>query len=233
MKKSCALYTVIWAIALALFNVCSFVIAPQTSDTHQLGHTFWIGYAFITLAFVGQLVCAYIALTKKNRPKVFYHLSLLSVSYGGLLIMLFVGGTTMAMPQIPVWIGITACVLVLGVTIIALTNAGWAAQLVADTDDAIQARTAFIKELTTDAQNLMSRAGAPMLKEQCEAVYEALRYSDPVSHEKLNDVEKRIQEEFDALTDAVLTDHLDDTESAAKELITLIRERNAMCKTLK
>ena len=60
-----------------------------------------------------------------------------------------------------------------------------------------------------------------------------MRYSDPMSRKELSNVEQRIQGEFDVLTDAVIADDLDSTESAAKELLVLIADRNKKCKGLK
>ena len=72
-----------------------------------------------------------------------------------------------------------------------------------------------------------------MLKKLCIKVYDAFRYSDPMSNKQLSDIENRILEEFSMLTDAVLADDLDLTESSANEVITLVEERNSKCKLLK
>ena len=60
--------------------------------------------------------------------------------------------------------------------------------------------------MTVEAQNLVNRANASMLKKQCKKVYDAFRYSDPMSSVALADIEQRIKEEFDVLTDAVIAD---------------------------
>ena len=54
-----------------------------------------------------------------------------------------------------------------------------------------------------------------------------------MSNKQLSDIENRILEEFSMLTDAVLADDLDLTESSANEVITLVEERNSKCKLLK
>lgn len=233
MKKTFKFYAIIWVICLVLFNVISFVTPEEIAGISKFSGSFWIGYIFITFAFIGQLICAYIALKAENLKKLFYNIPLISISYIGLMIMLFVGGFTMAIPGFPNWIGIIFCLLILGFTAISVINASLASELVSDIDEKITINTTFIKNLTADAQNLINRANAPMLKKQCKKVYEALRYSDPVSNSELADIEQRIKEEFDALTDAVIGDDLVGTESAVKEITTLIAERNTKCKSLK
>lgn len=233
MKKTFKFYAIIWAICLALLNAIAFVTPNEIAGISKFDGAFWVGYIFITLAFIGQLACAYVAFKAENLKKLFYNIPLISTSYIGLIVMLVVGGLTMVIPRFPNWIGIIVCLLVLGFTAISVIKAGFAAEIVSDIDTKIVTETAFIKTITVDAQNLISRANAPMLKEQCKKVYEALRYSDPMSNVALAEVEQRIKEEFDALTDAVIADDLDATESSVKELSTLINERNNKCKALK
>lgn len=233
MKKTIKFYTAIWAICLLLFNALAFVTPNEIADVSKFDGAFWVGYIFITIAFVGQLIYAYIAFKAENLNKLFYNIPLISISYGGLVVMLVVGGLTMAIPGMPNWLGVIVCLAVLGFTAISVIKAGFAAEIVSDIDDKIATEIAFIKTMTVEAQNLINRANAPMLKKQCKKVYEALRYSDPVSNCELADIEQRIKEEFDVLTDAVISDDLDATESSVKELTTLIAERNNKCKTLK
>lgn len=233
MKKTFKFYAIIWAICLLLFNVIAFVTPNEIAGISKFDGAFWVGYIFITLAFIGQWACAYVAFKAENLKKLFYNIPLISISYSGLVVMLVVGGLTMAIPHLPNWIGTIVCLLVLGFTAISVIKASVAAELVSNIDTKVLTEIAFIKTITVDAQNLMNRANAPMLKNQCKKVYEALRYSDPMSNEALADVERRIKEEFGALTDAVIADDLDAAESSVKELSTLINERNNTCKVLK
>lgn len=233
MKKTFKFYAIIWAICLALFNVIAFVTPNEIAGISKFDGAFWVGYIFITLAFIGQLACAHVALKAENLKKLFYNIPLISISYGGLVVMLVVGGLTRVIPYFPNWIGIIGCLLVLGFTAISVVKATVAAEIVSDIDTKIATETAFIKTMTIDAQNLINRANAPMLKEQCKKVYETLRYSDPISNVALADIEQRIKEEFDALTDAVIADDLDATEISVKEIKVLIAERNSKCKMLK
>lgn len=233
MKKTFKFYAIIWVICLALFNVISFVTPDEIAGISKFSGSFWIGYIFITFAFIGQLICAYIAFKAENLKKLFYNIPLITISYIGLMVMLVVGGITMAIPGMPNWLGVIVCLAVLGFTAISVIKATFAVEIVSDIDDKIATETAFINTMTVQSQNLVNRANASMLKKQCKKVFDAFRYSDPMSSVALADVEQRIKEEFDVLTDAVISDNLDVTESSAKELIRLIAERNNKCKTLK
>lgn len=227
MTKIMKSYAGVWAICFALFSAIVFLTPIEHSDG------FWIGYVFTTIAFLGQFGCTYKAFKTESLKKCFYNVPLITISYTGLIVMLIAGSVCMVFPSIPNWLGVIVCLVVLGVTAIAVISAGAAGSIVANLDQKVEEKTTFIRNLTIDAENLMNRANAPMLKNQCKKVLEAVRYSDPMSSKELSDVEQRIQEEFDALTDAVIADDLDCTESAAKELLTLIAERNKKCRAFK
>ena len=227
MNKILKPYVGLWAVCFALFNAIVF-LAPIEHDSG-----FWVGYAFITVAFLGQFGCTYKAFKAENLKKCFYNVPLITISYTGLIVMLIVGSVCMVIPGIPNWLGVTVCLIVLGITAVAVISAGAVGSVVDNLDQKVEEKTTFIRNLTIDAENLMNRAKAPMLKNQCKKVWEAVRYSDPMSSKELSNVEQRIQEEFDVLIDAVIADDLDCTESAARELLVLIADRNKKCKGLK
>ncbi len=233
MKKSFMVYAVCWAILLAIFNVICFVTPGEAAGMTKFGGAFWAGYIFITLAFIGQLICAFMAFKAENTQKLFYNLPLIAVSYTGLILTIIFGALAMAIPDLPNWIGIIVCLIVLAFTAIAVISAKAAGTVVSNIDEKVKTNTAFIKEMTATAQNLINRANAPKLKEYCKKVYEALRYSDPMSNERLTDIENQIKEEFATFTDAVISDDLDLIESSSKELLALIEDRNKKCKVLK
>lgn len=233
MKKGFKVYSSIWLICLALFNVICFVTPSQAARMSKFGGAFWTGYVFISLAFIGQLICAHLAFKADNLQKLFYGIPLITVSYTGLIIMLIVGALTMVIPNLPTWVGIIVCFIVLAFTAIAVISAKATGSFVSDIDERIGTNTELIKELTNEAQNLVNRANAPILKKQCRKVYEVLQYSDPVSNDELADIEHQIKEEFDVLADAVMADDLNLTESSVKELLSLVEERNNKCKLMK
>ena len=233
MNKRFKTYVIIWTIFLVLFNAICFVIPAEVVEMSEYSGVFWMGYVFITLAFIGQLICSYIAFKPDNLQKLFYNIPLLKISYIGLIVMLVFGALTMALPNLPNWIGIIGCLLVLAFTAIAVISAIVVGTVVSNIDKKIKTNTTFIKELTVEAQNLTSCAKTPMLKTLCTKVYDALFYSDPMSNEKLFDIENRIKEKFSTFVNAVLSDNSDETESSANELINLIIERNNQVKITK
>lgn len=233
MKKLFRSYLIIWAILLALFNVIAFAV-PAWNGLKKYTASFWVGYGFIMLALVGQLACAWFALGKSdNSRKLFYHFSLLTVSRTGLLTTFVCGGACMLVSQLPWWVGVILCATVLAFTAIAVVKASTAADLACAIDDTDKTNTLFVKSLTADAHSLLARAGSAELGVACKKVYEAVRYSDPVSHRSLASVEGEIMLRFAALADAVKTGDVSVASALADELVILLRERNNKCKISK
>ena len=87
-------------------------------------------------------------------------------------------------------------------------------------------QTSFIRELTTRAESVMTAAQTPELKAEAKKVYEAIRYSDPMSGEELAAVESEIAEKFDEFEKRA-------NPASASEVIALVNKRAALCKLLK
>lgn len=232
MKKVMKFYCVIWAILLALFNVISFV-SVGWAETPKYTSSFWIGYIFITIAFIGQLICTYFALKDNDSKKTFYNISLISTSYTGLILSFIFGGLCMIISPLPYWIGIILCAIVLGLNTIAVVKASIAIDIVGEIDEKVKGRTFFIKSLTVDAENLISRAKSEAVKAECKKVYEAVRYSDPMSSNALASIESEITIIFAKLSEAVVDDNFETVSEFTGEIIILLGDRNKKCKLLK
>ncbi|MBR1811271.1 MAG: hypothetical protein IJ766_06450 [Clostridia bacterium] len=233
MNKRMKYYGAAWLIAFGIFNVIAFVAPGVDPTLSKFNAAFWIGYVSIAVAFIGQLICALIALKEENNQKLFYNISLISVSYTGLIVMLLIGALCMAIPGLPYWVGIIACVLVLGFTAISVIKASAAIDEVNRIDKKIKEQTFFIKALTVDADQLVVSAKTPELKEQAKKIYDAIRYSDPMSNPALSGIEDQISEKFAAFSAAVNKGDADSAKTTADELLLLIHNRNQKCKLLK
>ena len=232
MKKAFKSYFAIWAILLVLFNIIAFVSVGWINQ-EKYTPSFWVGYVFITLSFIGQLVCAKTAFNAKNLQKLFYNIPLISLSWTGLIVSFVIGGLCMLISPLPYWVGVIACAIVLAVVAIAVIKASVAADAVSSIDDKIKTQTFFIKSLTVDAEGLIARAQTEEIKSECKKVYEAVRYSDPMSHEMLALAETQITIKFSDLSSAVNENNFEAVKALAREVVILVDERNKKCRLLK
>ena len=163
----------------------------------------------------------------------FYRLPLITISYSATVVSVIVGALCMAIPFLPTWVGVVVCLLILAFSVVSVLNAQIAADLVEKTDDQIKAQTFFIKSLTADAQTLMTKAASEQVKAEVKSVYEAIRYSDPMSNDALSEIEQEIASHFAALSNAVEKNDLHEIKQAANDVLILVNNRSQKCKLLK
>lgn len=228
MKKRFGIYSAFWAILLALFNVIAFVSVGWIGQEKYTA-SFWIGYSLITVMFIGQLICSYLAFKADNSKKLFYNVSLIRTSYAGLIVSFIVGGLCMLISPLPYWIGILVCAIVLAANALSLIKATAAVSEISRVDDKIKTQTIFIKVLSAEASTLLTRAASDPLKAECKKIYDAIRYSDPISHPLLAEIEEEIQRTFREFEKAVISEDNDLAVSISKDLIYLIEKRNNKC----
>lgn len=232
MKKNFKSYALIWAIFLVAFNIIVFLVRPIIPG-YEIHYDlrFWIAWLFVMAAFVGNLLCANKAFQAENLEKLFYKVPLISVSYRGLIGMLVLGGALMLIPNCPAWIAAIVCVAIAAFTAVAVVKADWAGEAVSETQERVAQQAQFIKLLTVEAETLMSKAKTPEAQAAAKKVYEAVRYSDPMSSDALTAIEAELSEKFKAFEAAVTADQ--GVTEAAESLLDTLAERNRKCKAMK
>lgn len=232
MKTNFKSYVIVWVILVAIFNVIAFVTPNETARVSKFDGSFWVGYIFIMLMFIVQLGIAWYSI-KDDITRTFYRIPLLSISYGSLIAMMVVGILCMAIHGFPVWLGIILCLLVLAVSVICMMQAQVAASVISDIDTKVRNKMFFIKSLTIDIDSLLARASSSEMSEELKTVYEAVRYSDPMSNEALSGIESTITIKVHELTECVGKMDVEGVRTLAREIKILLNERNKKCKLLK
>lgn len=226
-------YSICWILTLGVFNLLTFATPSEFNGVSKFTNGFWSAYALITIAFIGQLICGFFYFKQDEPRRRFYNVPVISISFTGLIAMLIVGSIFMLIPSIPAWIGAIVCLVILAFTAFAITASKAAADAVDATDQKIKTQTFFIKALTVDASGLMARAQTEIAAEQTKKVYEAIRYSDPMSNEALSGTESQITILFSEFSDAVSAGDDSAVQQTAKNLLILLQDRNNKCKFLK
>lgn len=232
MKKNFKYFIAVWAVLLALFHIIAFV-SVGWEDQEKYTVSFWIGYAVILFAFIGQLFCAYKAFKAENSQKLFYNIPLIRISYTGLILSFIFGGLCMLIPALPYWVGIILCALLLAFTAVSVIKGLAAADIVSSRDDQVKMKTAFLKGLTADAEGLMEQAASETMKISAKKVYEAVRSSDPVSSPALEGVEAQIADTFSVFSSAVAAGDEEKAKGLTEEILRLLGDRNKKCRLAK
>lgn len=239
MKRQRNIYLLFWALTFIVYNVIIFAVLPNSytiagAEYSKFGGNFWIGYIGITIAFIGNLAVSMLFFYRsENAAKAFLNFPLLSISWGALITTFIAGTIIMAIQAVPNWLGTLICILILffyAIAVITATSAAGAAEAV---EEKVKTKTSTMKKLTADAEALILQAPNDEIRAECKKVYEALRYSDPMSSDELADIETRISAKMLDFSDAVLNDNYEELSVVSEQLQSYIRERASKCKALK
>lgn len=234
MKKNFKYFGITWAVGFILFNSITFLIPNEVLGITRFDKAaFWIAYALITLSFIFQLVTAYKFVKDDSIEKTFLNIPLLKTAYAAIIVSIAFGLIFMVFPVLPSWIGAVLCLLIAGYFVIACIKAETAAEIVHDIDTKIKENTEFIRTATVEAQTIYEAATLPEIISAVKKVYEALRYSYPMTSDSLSNVENQISENLKSLKNAVANNDTEKVVTLSDKLILLIKERNAKCKALK
>lgn len=194
---------------------------------------FFVALVIMLLGYVYAVVVTLMAFKKADtNEKTFYGIPLV---YNGLatFVVVTIASALFMILNLPIVAMVVITVVILAFSAMGLVKKNAAREMVEATGEKIKKETAFIRLLTVDAEHLMSSAKTPEIKGSAKKVYEAIRYSDPISNDALADVEAKIQYQFNAFSMAVKNGDTDLANSIATELTDLIDNRNKKCKALK
>ena len=234
MKKTFKYFALIWFISLVIFNAVTFIVPAEIAGINRFEQpTFWVAYAFISVALIGQLVSALLVCSKDTLEKVFLNIPILKLGYSAIAISVLVGLVFMIVPIIPTWIGALVCIIIMAMYVVACVKSTAAANIVSGKTENVKSQTSFIKMAVVEAENIMTRASTAEIKAETKKVYEALRYSDYVSTSELVKIEVHIEDHLAQLKIAVENEDLEMVQTETNELLLLIKERNSKCKATK
>ncbi|MCD2492862.1 hypothetical protein LQE92_09490 [Lacrimispora sp. NSJ-141] len=233
MKKGMKYYGLIWLTAVAAFHAIVFLLPDSVTGAARSAGAFWSGYAGIMAAFTGQAVCSYLFFRETTPKGRFLNIPLVTLSYSGLLAVLIAGSLCMTVPFIPDWLGAVAAILILVFSAVAVIKSKAAAHIVNTGDKKIESRTSFMKLFVSQLSSLLDAAKSTPVYEPIQKLYEAARYSDPVSAVSLSDIESRMTSELNALSASINTEDFESARRISGELLLLIKKRAADCKRFK
>ena len=222
MKKNSLMSYLALGIVFVLFNVLAFVIPTDKTVT------FWTVYIFTVVAFVIQIPLWKIALGKKDALKSkFLGISVISVGITYLIIQLIAFTIFMILPTIPVWVAIVVCAIIIAIFALCAIAGQAGANEINRVEEKIKVKRAFIQFLQVDIEMIAESETDAETKAALKKLAEKVRFSDPMSHEMLVELESRICAKVEEIKMAT------DKKILIEEVATLLTERNKKCKILK
>ena len=227
MNKKVKSIIAVYAILLFVYAVL-FVAIPFNKNTAS-----WLSFAFTVVAIMSSLfICGFAFFKKQTLVSKIYGFPIfkLGILYASVQ---FIAGIIICVISafVPVWSWIPVVIFVLlsGIVAIGIIAADNSRDFIEETDENTKNETLFIKSLTVDAEVLISQAENDVIKAECERVFEAIRYSDPVSKEELSSCESEIEEKFSEFTKATKENSPEEVKKLADEVILFVEKINKKC----
>lgn len=214
MKKGFIKYSLLWFVALGIFNAVAFLMP------NELNSTFWIGYGAVTAAFVLQLLST----------AIFFNKDLLQKRLGKMPVPVF------CMTDLIVLLAVSAAFAVTGMTLIVIASyvvvgVQYIANIVVIVASGKSgAATGFIPELKKNTADLAKKAENDEIKALADEVAKAAASADTRSDAALAGVENKILGEMEKFSAAVEASDLEGAQASAKQLLSFIKERNTKCR---
>lgn len=221
MKNKNLIYAIL-CILFILLNVVVFAIPTDKTGT------FWVAYAFTVVAFALQVPVWEKSLKQKDTLKrKFLGISTVHVGIVSLILQVIALAVFIAVPTLPSWAAVVVCAIIFGLSTICLVSSGIGVREISRVEEKVLEKTFFIKELQANVELIAEAETDNETKTMLKQLAEKIRYSDPVSSEKLADLESRISAKAEGLKTA------DNIIESISELNMLLDERNKKCKILK
>jgi hypothetical protein len=237
MKTRGIVSLIVGAILLVLYNVCVFVSNEAITDLYN-GPAFWISYAMMMIAFFAVIAVFLITLFVKAEPKdavlrmpIFYHAIIyfcleLVVSSAFIRIDVFVSTRY--------WVvALLVQLIMLSLFIVIIITSFFVKNHVQTLDNKVKDKTNFIKLLKVDVDMIAEMSADPEVRKAYLDLSEQVRYSDPMSHESLFELEKQILECLSFAKRAVELEKNDAALQNCYIASRLLFERNEKTKALK
>lgn len=222
MKKDNIKGFVILGILFVMVSVIAFAVPIQKTTA------FWIVYAFTVIAVMTQVIIWRATFSRKNTSKSkFLGLPVLYIGIVYLIVQLVTFTVYLFNPTLPIWSAIVICVSLGGISSICMISVNIGGNKIEQVETKIQKKVFYIKELQTDVELLADKESDVAVKTALIQLAERIRFSDPISNERLSDLEKTISTKVAGLKTA------SNKLEAIIELNSLLDERNKKCKILK
>ncbi len=222
MKKGKATVGIglIYVILLGVFNLLVFTIFKTRTNV------FWLSYAFMTLAFVVQIVSMFLAFKPAEIETAFFGIPLASFSIYYLCAALVVGAVFMIFQNAGFTLAMVIQVLILAAFLIIAIISLLSRDAVQAIGDNVKQNVSNHKSILVDVEMLAASCADPELKVAIKKLADTIKYSDPMSTAAVELVEQRIMRKISELRVAIDNSQTTDAMQVCKELEMLYVERN-------
>jgi hypothetical protein len=238
--------SIISAIVLGMFfvayNASFFIIKFGFIPYVRNGACFWSSYAFMVLAFIVAGISFLVTLLMKTEPKdAFLRFPIFAHTIAFFVFELILTTVFMVVDSfkwinrvVDLWfVSIPVQLFVFAIYIAIFISSFFVKGHIKNVDNKVKDKTNFIKLLKVDVDVIAEGAADSEVREAYMSLSEQVRYSDPMSHESLFELEKQILECLEFSKRCVEQGNAEGALQNCEIASRLLFERNEKTKALK
>lgn len=196
---------------------------------------FVASYLFVLIAIVLQGYAIHKAFSREEPvTSKLYGFPVARVGFLYLVVQLIASVIFMALAAIlPLWVAITVSVVALGTVSVGVITTDAMREEILRQDVVLKKDVSVMRTMQSKTRMLVGQCGDPSLAKELSKLAEAMRFSDPVSSEALQEIEFELSQLVDELQKAVLEQEYDTARQLLKKTLDTLTERNWLCKLKK
>ena len=222
-NKKKGVSTVAILIILAVFNAAAFLMPLK----HTL--TFWIGYLFAIISAVILLACLLFLFDSPHRERMFLRLPLVKLGWAYFALQVVLSVWEMTKFSTSYFPALVINAVLTGFYIVAILASSAAGESIEKQDEHIAQKVFFIKNMQSVVSQIKTQDEE--LTKELKKLQDDIRFSDPMSHSMLEELEKQIEARIIMLKSEIADK--DKAQESIKCISDLLKERNQKCKLYK
>lgn len=132
--------------------------------------------------------------------------------------------------KMPVWIALVPCILVLAAALVCSVTLDITRDEIEKIEYATQRDTRLMTDLRIRSAQLVNKPEDEALRKDLEKLAEAIRYSDPVSNPEIAESERKLEETYERLEQAVKDGDAALALTCCRDTKNALEDRNAACR---
>ena len=229
-KNSLTVLAIYFIILLTFIAIFLFIPFPKVA-------TSWITFAFSIFAILLSLGATLLSVLGKDAKKnILYNLPIFKIGALYALIQLGISiilCTLASFFNIPTWISILICLLLLAAALVCFILVCSVRSNIVALEAQAEIATQNSTEFYIDAAGLVDLCENTEIRKMLEKLAEEVKYSDPVSSPETQELEARLSQQLEELRTLILGNDEVLAKAKTKEIISLLAERNRICKAKK
>ena len=219
-RKNTIGIALIYVILLGVFNLLVFTIFKTRTNV------FWLSYAFMTLAFVVQIISMFLAFKPADVETAFFGIPLASFSIYYLCAELVIGALFMIYQRAGFTLALVIQIIVLAAFLVIAIISVMSRDTVQQIGENIRENVSNLKSVLVDVELMRDSCTDPELKESLRRLSETIKYSDPMSNDSVTTIEQNIMRKLSELRVSIDDGQYEDAKQVCAAVERLYIERN-------